>query len=54
MTFAEADRLLKGDRFQELLKHPCSPLHVRPLVESGEVIGYEHVSEEHIKCGEWI
>ena len=54
MTFAEADRLLKGDRFQKLRNHSCSPLHMRPLMESGKLIGYEHVSELHLGKNAWI
>ena len=54
MTFAEAAGRLRGERFRKLRDHPVSPLHVRPLVESGRLIGYEHVSKEHIRCGEWV
>jgi hypothetical protein len=54
MTFAKATERLDGVRFSELREHPISPLHVRPLFEGGELIGYEHVSQEHIKDDEWI
>jgi len=54
MTFAEADRRLRGDRFRKLREHRLSPFHVRPIMKNGELIGYEHVSDEHIKGGEWI
>lgn len=54
MTFAEAGACLRGDRFRELRDHRVSPLHVRPLIEKGRLVGYEHVSEEHIRDGEWI
>ena len=54
MTFAEADKRLKGDRFQKLRNHRCSPLHVRPVLEDGMLIGYKHVSDEHIKKEEWV
>jgi len=54
MTFAEADRRLRGDRFKKLRKHRFSPLHVRPVVRNTEFIGYEHMSDEHKKGGEWV
>jgi hypothetical protein len=47
MTFAEAHARLNGGRFVRLRKHPSSPLHVRPIMEQGEIVGYEHVSDEH-------
>lgn len=54
MTFAEADIRLKGDRFQKLRNHQCSPLHVCPVSKDGKLIGYKHVSDEHIKKDEWV
>jgi hypothetical protein len=54
MTFAEATARLRGGRFQELLDHPASPLHVRPLLEKNKLVGYEHVSDEHIQNDAWI
>jgi hypothetical protein len=55
MTFAEATRRLRGDRFQKLRDHSESPLHVRPIMDgSGSLIGYEHVSNQHIRNGEWV
>lgn len=52
MTFAEADKRLKEERFKELREDRDSPLHVRPLMEGGKLIGYEHVSALHID--KWI
>jgi hypothetical protein len=54
MTFAKAQARLRGERFRQLREHPCSPLHVRPIEDSGKLIGYEHVSEEHKKHDEWV
>jgi hypothetical protein len=54
MTFCDADRRLRGNRFRKLRDDRDSPLHVRPLLEEGKLIGYEHVSNEHIKGGAWI
>lgn len=54
MTFAEADKRMQGDRFLKLREHSSSPLHVRPMVENGEFIGYEHVSNEHIEKDRWV
>jgi hypothetical protein len=54
MTFAEADRRLAGERFRELREHPISPLHVRPVLDSGRLVGYDHASDEHIKDDKWV
>jgi len=54
MTFCEADKRLRGNRFRKLRDDRDSPLHVRPLLEEGKLIGYEHVSNEHIEGGAWI
>jgi hypothetical protein len=54
MTFAEAAGRLNGDRFSELRGDPMSPLHVRPVIEDDKLVGYRHVSFEHIEDGEWI
>jgi hypothetical protein len=47
MTFREADKRLRGDRFREMREHRLSPLHVRPVEEGGKFVGYERVSGEH-------
>jgi hypothetical protein len=54
MTFGEAAERLDGERFAELREHSKSPLHVRPIREGGELVGYQHVSFEHIQDNEWI
>jgi hypothetical protein len=54
MTFAEADRRLAGERFRELREHPISPLHVRPVLDGGRLVGYDHASNEHIKDDRWV
>ena len=54
MTFAEAADRLEGDRFSELRNDPMSPLHVRPVIEGGKLVGYQHVSFEHIENNYWI
>lgn len=54
MTFAEAAGRLDGDRFSELRDDPMSPLHVRPVFEGGNLVGYRHVSFEHIEDNLWI
>jgi hypothetical protein len=54
MTFQEGSHRLVGDRYRALLDAVKSPLHVRPIVQNGKLIGYEHVSEEHLECGEWV
>ena len=54
MTFAEAYKRLQGKLFYKLRSHRMSPLHVRPLVEDGKFVGYEHISEEHIKDQAWV
>lgn len=54
MTFAESDRRFKGERYRKLRENPSSPLHVRPIIKSGELVAYEHISDEHIKGREWV
>src|SRR4051794_8638885 len=54
MTFAEAADRLDGEQFSELRDDPMSPLHVRPVVEGSKLVGYRHVSFEHIEDNEWI
>lgn len=49
MTFAEAFRRLKGERFRELREDEYSPLHVRPVVR-----GYAHRSAEHGDGHGWV
>jgi hypothetical protein len=54
MTFAEAADRLNGDRFSQLRDDPMSPLHVRPVIQGGNLVGYRHASFEHIEADEWI
>lgn len=54
MTFAEASTRLDGDRFAEMRDDPISPLHVRPVVVGGKLVGYRHASREHIDGDDWI
>lgn len=54
MTFAEASTRLDGDRFEEMREHEMSPLHVRPVLAGGKLVGYRHVSDEHIDEDDWI
>src|SRR4051794_20522314 len=53
MTFAEAYKRLTGDRFRDMLADRLSPLHVRPKLERGKLVGYDHVSDEHLKGEAW-
>jgi hypothetical protein len=54
MTFAEAFKRLKGERFANMRGHQLSPLHVRPVEKDRKLIGYEHRSQEHIDENDWI
>lgn len=54
MTFAEADKRLGGRRFEKLRGCRTSPLHVRPVLKNGRLIGYEHVSDEHLMNDAWV
>ncbi len=54
MTFAEAYKRMQGHRYLDLRNHPSSPLHVKPISQNGKFIGYEHVSDEHIKNDRWV
>ena len=47
MTFAEAHAGLNGGKFARLRQHPSSPLHVQPIMDQREIVGYEHASDEH-------
>ena len=33
---------------------PISPLHVRPVLVGGKLVGYRHASREHIDDDDWI
>jgi len=54
MTFARAYADLDGPRFEKMRRHSHSPLHLRPLVRGGELVGYEHVGLEHGDGDAWI
>jgi hypothetical protein len=54
MTFAEAYTRLQGERFKKLRSHRVSPLHVQPMAKADRLVGYKHVSEEHIKDHAWV
>lgn len=54
MTFWEAHTHLNGDRFRKLRDHASTPLHVRPLFENGQLLGYKHVGQEHLKNQRWV
>ena len=55
MTFAKATSRLRGSRFRKLRQDSESPLHVQPIDDRSEnVIGYRHVSKQHIDHGAWV
>lgn len=54
MTFADAATRLDMDRFAEMRDDPMSPLHVRPVLVGGKLVGYRHASREHIDGDDWI
>lgn len=55
MTFAKANSRLRGSRFRKLRMDSESPLHVQPIDDgSGNVVGYRHVSKQHIAHGAWV
>ena len=43
MTFWEADKRLNGDRFRKLRDHKSTPLHVLPLLEDGQLVGFTNM-----------
>ena len=47
MSFAEASARLAGPRYGAMRGARLSPLHVAPILDGGDVVGYERVSEEH-------
>ena len=54
MTFAFAYGYLNGPRYGSMRERRCSPLHVRPIVDAGRLVGYEHRSELHADRDAWI
>ena len=54
MTFAFAYSYLNGSRYTRMRERRDSPLHVRPLVDAGRLVGYEHRSELHAERDAWI
>lgn len=54
MTFAEAYHKLYGEEYEKLRNHRMSPLHLKPIYEREKLIGYEHVSLEHIQNDAWV
>jgi hypothetical protein len=54
MTFAFAHGFLNGPRYRRMRERQDSPLHVRPIVEAGRLVGYEHRSELHADRDAWI
>ena len=54
MTFAFAYGFLNGPRYRRMRERRDSPLHVRPIVYGGRLVGYEHRSELHRDRDLWI
>jgi hypothetical protein len=54
MSFSEASSRFSEARYDRLRKHQQSPLHVRPLMWDGKLVGYKHVSTEHMQDDEWV
>ena len=48
LTFSAAWHLTEHDRrYEQMRAWTSSPLHVRPVIEGGRLVGYEHRSEMH-------
>ena len=55
MTFEYAYNSLSDQKFYKMRNHSHSPLHVKPLYNSDDIlIGYQHNSKEHMKNDSWI
>ncbi len=55
LTFVEAWERLRGESsYREMIKREYSPLHLRPILQRGNMIGYKQVSKMHIEEGKWI
>ena len=54
MTFAFAYGYLNGSRYRRMRERRDSPLHVRPIVDAGRLVGYEPRSELHADRDAWI
>lgn len=47
MTFSRAWDALVGGRYKAMRAGKYSPLHVRPIKESGRLVGYKHINRLH-------
>lgn len=54
MTFAHAWKFLDGSRYEAMREWKYSPVHVRPIRESGRFLGYEHVNPLHSEDDRWV
>ena len=53
LTFSAAWYLTEHDRrYEQMRAWTSSPLHVRPVIEGGRLVGYEHRSEMH--ADNWV
>ena len=54
MTFEYAYNHLKESRYDKMRQFRFSPMHIKPLYNDNNFIGYKHISDEHINKNEWI
>lgn len=54
MTFAHAYTELKDSKYQKMRNCESSPLHLKPMLEQGQLVGYEHISKMHERNDDWI
>ena len=58
MTFERAYNLMTSEehkeKYEKMFNHPYSPLHVKPVYENNEFIGYKLRSKEHAENNEWV
>lgn len=55
LTFYQAWNEVKDNpAFRGMIDNDYSPIHIRPIVQNGELKGYKHVSKMHGEDGKWI
>lgn len=54
MTYQRAHEVLAGPRYAAMRSNAHSPLHVTPIIEEGDLVGYAHNSLQHAKGDAWV
>ncbi len=55
LTFSQAWNEVKNKPdFRNMIEDDYSPIHLRPILQNGELKGYKHVSKMHGEDGKWL